>query len=447
MSVTPMQPMMPSTEVAAAAAAGADSNTNNEDKPAELTNFPFLDLLPELQLKVLEYLVVSLYPLATRELLPIDRGSYRSYPFISRGNYNSCQPEVTKVSRKIRKDVLALYYSKNIFWIHGNVTEYSCWVPHNRFPTDESKVHLRNMRTIVCTLKITDYCPTPEVQNPTSVYTIDIVLKTSQQKNKLIVEMENRYKQYDTAERREFILNAIKKLVGEPKDGVYDGHYLLKAASCAFDGTKCYDHKAAWRKLEESSDEDDEGEDEDEEEQNPLAPGQLLSDMLSNVMNSVMQTLPALVPANPPAQSAQPPLTSQNTLSPQAIPLVQAVQATSPAQPTTTHGAGHGIILNPMANAVPPPSNYQPPNFAPAHSHGGTTYYSYGPVSWTETDALGQSSYTSVSATFTGPHAPAPHVTTPAPPTNGYGAATATGAPSTTALAADNAGGPLPPAG
>jgi hypothetical protein len=214
---------------------------------AELTDFPFLDLLPELQLKVLEFLVISPQPIFARELMPVRR-SEKLCAFHTNGvnDITHGQPAITKVSRKIRQDALALYYSCNVFMMNNNVTEFSCMVPLSRFPNDSSTTHLLNLRHISFMVKIQDRCPNPANQKPRRDYWLDICLRTSKNKNKVVVSMHG---EADTPERKSYLVKALTKAVGEPKDGQYDGHWLLRAAIEGFNGIICTDRKPNWREL------------------------------------------------------------------------------------------------------------------------------------------------------------------------------------------------------
>lgn len=213
----------------------------------ELTNFPFLDLLPELQLKVLELLVISPRPIFARELMPVRR-SEKLCAFHTDGIHEVTQgqPAITKVSRKVRQDALALYYSRNVLMMNNNVTEFSCMVPLSRFPNEASTTHLRYLCKIGCMVKIQDRCPNPANQKPRRDYWLDIGLRTSKNKNKIVVSI---YGDVETPERKSYLVKALTKAVGEPKDGKYDGHWLLKAAIEGFDGIICTDRKPNWREI------------------------------------------------------------------------------------------------------------------------------------------------------------------------------------------------------
>lgn len=87
--------------------------------PYVLTSFQFLNLLPELQLKVLEHVVrfesEAIFP---RELMPVRRSEnfccYHEHEHQEKDKTRA-QPAITKVSRRVREDSLMLYYSKNLF--------------------------------------------------------------------------------------------------------------------------------------------------------------------------------------------------------------------------------------------------------------------------------------------------------------------------------------------
>lgn len=218
----------------------------------ELTEFPLLDLLPELQLKVYEFLVTFDDPIYPRELMPLNRTHDelnmnnivmgRAYP-------SSGQPNITKVSRQVRKDALALYYSRNLFRMDNNVTETSCMVPFSRYPSFEDAHHLRHLRRIECLVKLADHCPNPASQKPSRSYTFELEVCTTKNKNGLVIKLEKHHAMYSNEARLKFLKDTIMKGVGQPKDKVYDGHHLLKTAIFCSDGLVCRDYKPAWRGL------------------------------------------------------------------------------------------------------------------------------------------------------------------------------------------------------
>lgn len=377
MSAPPATAAMATSE-SATVAPTADVVSKSKIIP-ELTEFPLLDLLPELRLKIYEILVTIGTPIFARELIRVNRtqkakGLGGFHPLAGRGDITTGQPNITKVSRQVRKDSLALYYSRNIFYMDGNVTEQSCMVPFTRYPSLDSTEHLRSLRQIGCLVSILDCCPNPASQHPQRRYQMNIDLSTTKNKNDILLAFNR--PEDSTEQRGKYLIKCIKKAVGKPDNGTYDGHYLLKASIFCFEGLVCRDRKPAWRDLDlpppSSVPLFGTGNATTAANVGAVPPGTAVNDALS-------QALLSLITGAPP-----PPMPGMNS-SAQTHPNTQGQAAplnTTAAHPATTQAPPYQPPTMPPAPTLQPITGANPPaNSAHPYGYfGGSLTFSMDPA-------------------------------------------------------------------